>query len=1010
MEQDEQLSNGNPHHPTVTNGNKKTVSFNFLLTNARSLAPKINSLQTYFDELDISIACVTESWLKDGQMLDRDIIDLEHGTGLKILYRNRPRRQASARAVGGGVSIIYNKSRCSFRERKIASSKFELVVAVGRVAGVPRDVAVFALYIEPKMKVADLGELRTLISDQVLQLKASTKGKSPIFLVAGDVNRRDIAPAFSDFVDIERKNFAPTRGDACLDIIFSNANMSSCSVFPPLATNAGTQSDHACVVAKIEEETVRDYVYVKKLVRKHASEAVAEYGRRLADADWLSIIGNGSVEDKVAAYEKYVCALVDELFPLRSIRCRNNERPWITNGIRRLSAAKKRVFRREGKSRFWMRLQEESDARIEASKQKYVTKMMASGQRAYFTAVKQLNCKEKPKAWDVTNLYPNTPMAEVGDKVAEFFTQISDNFEPLPSGQNAEAFPPWEPVTEELVAKKIRAAKKPNSAVAGDILPRLLKKHAALLARPATMLFNAVFESGTWPASWKGETTVVIPKNSNPSSLSECRNISCTNFLSKVLESIVLDDLRREIPTDPCQYGGLKGASVDHLLVDAWEAILSALDNNNHSILMSIDFEKAFNRLDHRACMSELRKLGASPQTLGLVQAFLTGRTMRVKLPDGSLSNPRALSGGSPQGSVLGCMLYCLTTQHLNKTAAIRPARPAAAPDGLEHQAAPPRPTPPRQAAPEAAMTPPSPTDGFNLLPPSPPLELSNESDSPAPILHDLIEALVADIEFFKYVDDSTSIQAASSSTSIKHFTTGVTLEEVDAGPSRDLLQGIINKAREIGMAVNCSKTQMLCVSTDNGCDTFAEVTVENNHIRSAKTIKLLGFHFSSNAGMQDQVLEIKKRFRGRFWSLVHLHQAGLRGRQLFNIYSVFVRPVIELNSVIYHPMITKQQAAEIEMLQKRVTRLCFGFDRSYTEACTYNNIDTLERRRKKAVDKFTRKTINNPRFAEKWLIPRPEIENNLRRRRPYIEKKARTTRYYNSPLLNIQRTANNIA
>ena len=76
--------------------------------------------------------------------------------------------------------------------------------------------------------------------------------------------------------------------------------------------------------------------------------------------------------------------------------------------------------------------------------------------------------------------------------------------------------------------------------------------------------------------------------------------------------------------------------------------------------------------------------------------------------------------------------------------------------------------------------------------------------------------------------------------------------------------------------------------------------------------------------------------------------------------------------------MITKQQAAEIEMLQKRVTRLCFGFDRSYMDACTDNNIESLERRRKKAANKFTRKTINNPRFAEKWLVPRPEIENNL--------------------------------
>ena len=104
---------------TSTNASNKDEDINMklLVTNARSLAPKIRSFLEFFSEHEIDLAFVTESWLKDGQTLDRDIIDLEYGSGLQILYKNLPKKRATARKVGGGVSIIYDKSKCSFRER-----------------------------------------------------------------------------------------------------------------------------------------------------------------------------------------------------------------------------------------------------------------------------------------------------------------------------------------------------------------------------------------------------------------------------------------------------------------------------------------------------------------------------------------------------------------------------------------------------------------------------------------------------------------------------------------------------------------------------------------------------------------------------------------------------------------------------------------------------------------------------------------------------------------------------
>ena len=567
-----------------------------MLTNARSLAPKISSLLTMFDELGLHFALITESWLKDGAILDRDIIDLEHGSDLGILYRNRPKRPTSARQVGGGVSVVYSKSRCSFKERRVVGNRFEMVAAVGRVAGIAREIAIFCIYIEPRMKAADLSELNELLANEILRLKAVPSKQPPLFFIGGDLNRRDLGDAFHDFNDIKQINFEPTRGDACLDIMFSNATFTKSEIFPPLHTIDGTKSDHLSVVLSAREEIVKDFVWIRKKARKFTTAASDAFADRISNTNWPAILGEGSSDTLVSRFEQYTCGLVDELFPFKTVRIRSNEKPWVTDGARALAKRKRRVYRREGKSRLWMRLQTRMDELAAHNKTEYVARVEGSGcSRSYFTAVKNLACKDQPKKWEVGSLFPDCTPEAAGNKIASYFTRISDEFRPI------DRVPPAyfrDPVTEEEVAKKLSDAKKPSSAVRGDILPHLMKKHHALLVKPVTTILNKVFETARWPTTWKSETAVIIPKTSNPSSLAECRNISCTNFLSKVLETILLEDLRKEIPPDLIQYGGVKGTSVDHLLVDAWERILEPMERGEHAVMLSIDYQKAFNRLD----------------------------------------------------------------------------------------------------------------------------------------------------------------------------------------------------------------------------------------------------------------------------------------------------------------------------------------------------------------------------------------------------------------------------
>ena len=183
-------------------------------------------------------------------------------------------------------------------------------------------------------------------------------------------------------------------------------------------------------------------------------------------------------------------------------------------------------------------------------------------------------------------------------------------------------------------AARLKKIRKPNSTVKGDIPPGLIcPKVADLLAIPLALIYAQVYSSLEWPRLWKTEIVSIIPKTSAPTERSQLRNLSCTPLFSKLLETFVLEQLKSETSLSTDQYGGLKGIGADHFLIGTWQSILEALDDQRAAAsVLSIDFEKAFNRMSHSACIEALTKMGASNSVLGLIFAFLSGRTMSVKV------------------------------------------------------------------------------------------------------------------------------------------------------------------------------------------------------------------------------------------------------------------------------------------------------------------------------------------------------------------------------------------
>ena len=149
--------------------------------------------------------------------------------------------------------------------------------------------------------------------------------------------------------------------------------------------------------------------------------------------------------------------------------------------------------------------------------------------------------------------------------------------------------------------------------------------------------------------AWKREIVIAIPKNQTPRDYNDLRPISMSPLWSKLLESIVSEITLQETKKNwkSNQHGGIKGSSTDHILVKAWDRILRALDkssSNKAVVFTAIDFSKSFSRCSYQQILQAYVEVGASNWLLKMHAAFLTDRSMSVKIGT-VLSNPRIVTG-----------------------------------------------------------------------------------------------------------------------------------------------------------------------------------------------------------------------------------------------------------------------------------------------------------------------------------------------------------------------------
>ena len=197
---------------------------------------------------------------------------------------------------------------------------------------------------------------------------------------------------------------------------------------------------------------------------------------------------------------------------------------------------------------------------------------------------------------------------------------------------------------------------------------------------------------------------------------------------------------------------------------------------------------------------------------------------------------------------------------------------------------------------------------------------------------------------------------------------------------------------------MNSNKTCLIIVNfTQNyqfpGCPSLLQTVLET---------KLLGFWFTHDIKVHCHINHILKISYKRIWAIRKLKKAGISDTDILYFYFMKIRSVLETNCVVYHSMLTLEN---IERIQKKVIKIILEHRYSdYHQGCLLLGISTLPQRRVKLCLNFVLKCLTNAKFKNLFKL---NTNTNIRNPDKYDIPLARTTRYFNSPLLFITRLLN---
>lgn len=468
----------------------------------------------------------------------------------------------------------------------------------------------------------------------------------------------------------------PTRitnySETLLDPIFINSTCVNTGTL-----NADMFTDHRLVFCDISFKLQKQRP-ATIVCRDFKNIDMEKFNADLVSIPWDNIFRMHNIEDKVKFLTDHILLLYDAHAPLKTVRVSKARAPWLTDVIKILIKLKNNALTK------YKRLKTPESWEYYRGLRNYVKSAVRREKAAYLKYLEeQKNLSSFYKALKSFNIQCSGS-AEIPHRLSDvarindYFVSIFKNSDNVCADQirfynnhrisNEISFSFKFVETYDII--KIINGIKTNSRGSDGVTVGMIKPCLHIIVKHITHIVNVCLESGYFPNSWKTALVVPLSKIPKAESFSDLRPISLLPILSKILEKVVSKQLNDYLLVNNIlpvhQSGFRKGHSTVTALANLGDNIIHAYDSNLASILVLLDFSKAFDTINHNLLVAKCHFLGFNESVKKFFKCYLTERKQGVIL-NNKCSNYRSVCSGVPQGSVLGPLLFLMYTLDMPK-------------------------------------------------------------------------------------------------------------------------------------------------------------------------------------------------------------------------------------------------------------------------------------------------------------------------------------------------------
>lgn len=248
----------------------------------------------------------------------------------------------------------------------------------------------------------------------------------------------------------------------------------------------------------------------------------------------------------------------------------------------------------------------------------------------------------------------------IKDKLAGHFTEMSKECTSSEVNNNKMHFSPVK--VEEVRDTILQLADKKSTGI--DEVPiKLIKDCINEFSLCFTYIINKSILLGNFPNRLKTALIIPVYKKGNAGEINNYRPISLLSVFSKIIEKVmanrIVSFLNENDLLTSSQHGFRSKFSTETATNELIQNVYEELDAKNYVMGVFFDLSNAFDTLDLSFVSDKLNKLGIRDNLNEWIVSYLTARKIIVKV-EKSLSYEEEINIGTPQGSVLGPLIFLL--------------------------------------------------------------------------------------------------------------------------------------------------------------------------------------------------------------------------------------------------------------------------------------------------------------------------------------------------------------